>query len=189
MNIQDGDFVAGASVAHDPRRGLWANSWKPTERIPEINIIEFIFVDRLQSLKRCRQILSALACEAIMDRASIDRQRLQKQAFASFVRQDFVVLFGKFFSDTRESREANFCGGAMTSEQTHNDFLDQRLSELERGGGRLTLHPSLAYPKRWREGVFKAPPANAGHQQFGRLWQIEEPVLAANIRDDPLHMP
>ena len=77
----------------------------------------------------------------------------------------------------------------MTSEQTYNDFLDQRLSELERCGGRLTLHPSLAYPKRWREGVLKAPPANAGHQQFGRFWQIEEPVLAANIRDDPLHTP
>ena len=97
--------------------------------------------------------------------------------------------FGKFFFNTSESRKANFCGGAMTSEQTHNDFLDQRLSELERRGGRFPLHPSLAYPKRRCEGVLKASPANAGHQQFGRFWQIEEPELATNVRDDPLHMP
>jgi hypothetical protein len=104
MNIQDGDFIAGTSVAHDPRGSLWTNSGKPAERIPEINITEFIFVDRLQSLKRPRQILSPLSCETIMNSASPDRQWLQEQAMASFIRQHPVFRFGKFFSNACESR-------------------------------------------------------------------------------------
>lgn len=188
MDVEDCDLVAGAPVAHDPGGGLGPDARQAAEGVPELQVRQVRLRDLSQALERSGQVLRALAREAVAHGPAPDGEGLEQQALAGIMGQDPVCGVPKRLADALGCGQADLGRRAVASEQAHDHLLDQRLAQLEGGRGRFAGHPGLTDPEGRRERVVEAPPADAGHQPFVSVGEVEGGVLAGDFGDDPLHV-
>jgi hypothetical protein len=79
MNVEDRDMITSAPIAHDPGRGLRANTRQGTKGIAQGDIGELIALNLGYPVEGTGKIMGPLRGKAVSDESAADAQRLAQQ--------------------------------------------------------------------------------------------------------------
>ena len=150
MYIEDRDLIAGSPIPDNPRCRLWADARQLAKRVTKGNITKTIEIHFGQGFQGIGQVTSPLRGKPISNGPTADSQGFAKKPLKLNSVGFSLRPCPQKTTYPSGSRETNLGRCPMSSQQTVDDFLFQRLTELVAHRVTGLGHPRLTDPESRR---------------------------------------